>query len=43
MRRGTRIEEIERDEFVEIENTADLTEVEYDEPDSRKFKTHLTE
>lgn len=43
MRRGTKIQEIEREEFVEIENTADLTDVEYDEPENKKFETKLKE
>lgn len=39
MKRGTRIEEVERMELMELENTADLTEIDYDSPESKVFET----
>lgn len=41
LKRGMRVEEIDRAELLELENTADLTEIDYDEPDSRQFESQI--
>ena len=41
LRRGMRVEEIDKSEFVEIENTNEITDIDYDEPDSKKFETQI--
>ena len=42
MRRGMKVEEIDRDEFLELQNTADLTDIDYDEPYSKTFESKMT-
>ena len=39
MRRGMRVEEIDREEFLDLQNTADITDIDYDEPASKTFET----
>ena len=41
VRRGMRVEEIDKEEFVEMENTAEITDIDYDEPDSKQFETQI--
>ena len=36
-----RVEEIEREEFLECGTTADLTDIDYDEPTIKNFETTL--
>lgn len=41
IKRGMRIEEIDKTEFLELETTGELTEIDYDEPDSKQFETQI--
>jgi hypothetical protein len=41
VRRGMRVEEIDKSEFVELESTAEITDIDYDEPDSKKFESQI--
>ena len=39
MKRGMRVEEVEREEMLEIGTTGDITEIDYEEPASRQFES----
>ena len=39
VRRGMRVEDVERDELLDFQTTADLTDIDYDEPDTKIFET----
>ena len=42
MRRGMKVEEYSRDEFLKFDSTAEVTDIDYDEPLSKTFETHLS-
>ena len=41
VKRGMRVEDVERDELLDFGTTADLTDIDYDEPDTKVFETQL--
>ena len=41
VKRGMRIEEINKEELLELEATGELTEIDYDEPPSRTFDSQI--
>ena len=37
-----RVEDVDRKELMDFQTTADLTDIDYDEPDTKEFETQLT-